>query len=75
MGMSIPQEMTAISITEFGGPEVLRPVRLPVPLPGPGEVLIRVAAAGLIAPDLGQRRGTDNSISRTTSRDMMWFPM
>lgn len=60
MGMSIPQEMTAISITEFGGPEVLRPVRLPVPLPGPGEVLIRVAAAGLNAPDLGQRRGTYN---------------
>jgi NADPH2:quinone reductase len=58
--MPIPAEMTAISITEFGGPDVLRPVRLPVPQPGPGEVLIRVAAAGLNAPDLGQRRGTYN---------------
>lgn len=56
--MPIPAEMTAIAITEFGGPEVLRPVSLPVPQPGPGEVLIRVAAAGLNAPDLGQRRGT-----------------
>ena len=58
--MQIPAEMTAVSITEFGGPEVLKPVRLPVPQPGPGEVLIRVAAAGLNAPDLGQRRGTYN---------------
>lgn len=58
--MPIPAEMTAISITEFGDPEVLQPVRLPVPQPGPGEVLIRVAAAGLNAPDLGQRRGTYN---------------
>ncbi|CAN7624730.1 NAD(P)H-quinone oxidoreductase [Devosia sp. LjRoot16] len=60
MLMPIPAEMTAISITQFGGPEVLQPVRLPVPQPGPGEVLIRVAAAGLNAPDLGQRRGTYN---------------
>lgn len=58
--MPIPAEMTAISIARFGGPEVLQPVRLPVPRPGPGEVLIRVAAAGLNAPDLGQRRGTYN---------------
>lgn len=58
--MPIPTEMTAIAITEFGGPEVLKPVTLPVPQPGPGEVLIRVAAAGLNAPDLGQRRGTYN---------------
>jgi len=58
--MSLPAEMTAISITAFGGPEVLQPVTLPVPVPGPGGVLIRVAAAGLNAPDLGQRRGTYN---------------
>lgn len=58
--MPIAAEMTAIAITAFGGPEVLQPVRLPVPQPGPGEVLIRVAAAGLNAPDLGQRRGTYN---------------
>ncbi len=55
--MTIPSEMTAIAITTPGGPEVLQPVRLPVPQPGPGEVLIRVAAAGLNAPDAAQRRG------------------
>ena len=58
--MRVPAEMTAIAITAFGGPEVLQPVTLPVPIPGPGEVLIRNAAAGLNAPDLGQRRGTYN---------------
>jgi NADPH:quinone reductase len=56
--MIIPAEMTAIAITTPGGPEVLQPVRLPVPQPGPGEVLIRVAAAGLNAPDAAQRRGS-----------------
>jgi NADPH2:quinone reductase len=56
--MTIPAEMTAIAITAPGGPEVLQPVKLPVPQPGPGEVLIRVAAAGLNAPDAAQRRGT-----------------
>lgn len=56
--MSVPHEMTAIAITAPGGPEMLRPVRQAVPAPSPGEVLIRVAAAGLNAPDLGQRRGT-----------------
>ena len=56
--MTVPDQMLAIAITEPGGPEVLQSVRLPVPQPGPGEVLIRVAAAGLNAPDLGQRRGT-----------------
>ena len=34
-------------MTEFGGPEVLRAVELPVPQPGPGEVLIKVELAGL----------------------------
>ena len=54
---SIPADMTAIEITAPGGPEMLNPVLLPVPKPGPGQVLIRVAAAGLNAPDLAQRRG------------------
>jgi len=56
--MTIPQSMTAIAISTPGGPEVLTPVRMPVPQPGPGEVLIRVAAAGINAPDVAQRRGT-----------------
>ena len=49
--------MIAIAITRYGGPEVLQPVDLPIPQPGEGEVLIRVAAAGLNRPDLMQREG------------------
>lgn len=56
--MRIPSEMIAIAIAAPGGPEMLQPVRQPVPAPRAGEVLIRVAAAGLNAPDLGQRRGS-----------------
>ncbi|MBI1394713.1 MAG: zinc-binding dehydrogenase [Betaproteobacteria bacterium] len=49
--------MNAIEIAEPGGPEVLRPVVRPVPLPRDGEVLIRVAAAGVNRPDVLQRQG------------------
>ncbi len=49
--------MKAIEISRPGGPEVLRLVERPVPVPGPGEVLIRVAAAGVNRPDVMQRRG------------------
>jgi len=49
--------MTAIAITRPGGPEVLQPCRRPVPAPGPGEVLVRVSAAGVNRPDLMQRQG------------------
>ena len=49
--------MIAIEIREPGGPDVLRPVERPDPVPGPGEVLIRVAAAGINRPDAMQRRG------------------
>ncbi len=49
--------MIAIEIAEPGGPEVLRVTERPRPVPGPGEVLIRVAAAGLNRPDVLQRRG------------------
>lgn len=54
---SIPQEMTCIEISAPGGPEVLRPARRPVPSPAAGEVLIRVAAAGVNGPDIYQRQG------------------
>jgi putative PIG3 family NAD(P)H quinone oxidoreductase len=47
----------AIEITAPGGPEVLKIVDLPVPEPGPGEVLVRVAAAGVNRPDIQQRLG------------------
>jgi len=49
--------MTAIEIERPGGPEVLRPVSRPVPQPAQGEVLVRVAAAGVNRPDLMQRQG------------------
>ena len=49
--------MTVIEIREPGGPEVLVPAERPRPLPGPGEVLVNVAAAGVNRPDVMQRRG------------------
>jgi NADPH:quinone reductase len=49
--------MTAIEIAEPGAPQVLRAVQRPVPAVGPGEVLIRVAAAGVNRPDILQRTG------------------
>ena len=49
--------MQAIIATQAGGPEVLTQVERPVPVPGPGEVLIEVAAAGVNRPDLMQRSG------------------
>ena len=54
---SVPVEMTAIAISAPGGPEVLQPTTRPVPQPGPGEALIRVAAAGVNRPDVLQRMG------------------
>ena len=55
--MMLPNSMTAIVAREPGGPEVLIPVERPVPEPGPGEVLIEVAAAGINRPDVLQRQG------------------
>lgn len=50
-------EMTAIAITTPGGPDVLKPVSLARPQPGTGEILIKVAAAGVNRPDVLQRQG------------------
>lgn len=50
--------MRAIEITQPGGPEVLQPCERPVPVPGAGEVLIRVHAAGVNRPDVLQRSGS-----------------
>lgn len=49
--------MTAIAITEPGGPMVLKPEKRDVPAPGEGEILIRVKAAGVNRPDVAQRAG------------------
>lgn len=53
----LPSEMTAIAISEPGGPDVLKPETVPVPQPAEGEVLIKVAAAGVNRPDVIQRKG------------------
>ena len=53
----LPTEMDAIRIREFGDPDVLEVGRLPVPQPKPGEVLVKVHAAGLNRGDLVQRVG------------------
>ncbi|MEW2162604.1 NADP-dependent oxidoreductase [Streptomyces sp. NPDC007084] len=49
--------MKAIRLHEHGGPEVLRLEEVPVPVPGPGEVLVRVHAVGLNPPDWYAREG------------------
>ena len=55
--MIIPATMTAIDPAAPGGPDVLIPVTRPVPIPGAGEVLVKVAAAGVNRPDVLQRLG------------------
>ncbi len=52
-----PPHMMAIGISTPGGPEVLVPEERPVPQPGPGEILVKVAAAGVNRPDVMQRKG------------------
>ena len=54
---TIPSTMTAIAIRAPGGPDVLVPEQRPVPQPGEGEVLVKVAAAGVNRPDVMQRQG------------------
>ena len=49
--------MRIIDISQFGGPEILTVAEAPVPMPGQGDVLIRVAAAGINRADLLQRQG------------------
>jgi NADPH2:quinone reductase len=55
--MTLPATMTAIAISSPGGPEVLTPQTRPLPQPGPGEILVKVAAAGVNRPDISQRMG------------------
>lgn len=50
--------MLAVEISRPGGPEVLVPVQRPTPEPGPGEVLVKVTAAGVNRPDTFQRKGS-----------------
>jgi NADPH:quinone reductase len=54
---TLPEMMIAIDPESAGGPDVLRLVERPVPRPGPGELLVKVEAAGVNRPDVMQRRG------------------
>jgi NADPH:quinone reductase len=53
----LPKSMTCIAIGEPGGPDVLVAKEQPVPSPGQGEILVKVAAAGVNRPDVMQRQG------------------
>jgi len=57
MAGEFPETMMAMGFEAPGGPDVLRPETLPVPLPGQGQVLIRTAFAGVNRPDVIQRQG------------------
>ena len=55
--VKLPDLMTAIEISSPGGPEVLVAAQRPLPVPGAGELLLRVAYAGVNRPDVIQRKG------------------
>jgi NADPH2:quinone reductase len=55
--LNLPQTMKALDPSGAGGPELLIPVERPVPVPGPGELLVRVAASGVNRPEIMQREG------------------
>jgi NADPH2:quinone reductase len=54
---ALPTRMTVIGIKAPGGPEMLVPEQRAVPTPGDGEILVKVAAAGVNRPDVMQRKG------------------
>jgi NADPH:quinone reductase len=55
--MTLSHSMLAVEISAPGGPDVLKPVSVPVPVPGHGQIIIRVAYAGVNRPDALQRAG------------------
>ncbi|MBP2298671.1 NAD(P)H-quinone oxidoreductase [Azospirillum picis] len=57
MGLALPDSMRCVEISQPGGPDVLQATRRPAPVPGPGEILVEVAAAGVNRPDTLQRQG------------------
>ena len=54
---ALPASMTAIAIAGKGGPEMLQATSVPMPSPGAGQILVKVAAAGVNRPDVLQRKG------------------
>jgi len=55
--MTLPSTMRRIEVSEPGGPDSMHVAEASLPLPGPGDVLIQVEAAGVNRPDVQQRRG------------------
>ena len=55
---ALPSSMKVIAIRAPGAPEMLVPEQRPLTMPGPGEILVKVAAAGVNRPDVRQRQGT-----------------
>ncbi len=55
--MDLPHAMLAMEISTPGAPDVLKPVSVPVPRPGHGQIILRVAYAGVNRPDVLQRAG------------------
>jgi NADPH:quinone reductase len=55
--MTLSHSMLAMEISAPGGPDVLKPISVPVPVPGHGQIIIRVAYAGVNRPDALQRAG------------------
>ncbi|MES2563738.1 MAG: NAD(P)H-quinone oxidoreductase [Pseudomonadota bacterium] len=55
--MKLPGIMNVVEISTPGGPDVLKPAERALPTPAPGEVLIKVAAAGVNGPDIMLRKG------------------
>ena len=56
--MTLSSSMLAMEISAAGGPDVLKPVSLPVPVPGHGQIILRLAYAGVNRPDALQRAGS-----------------
>jgi putative PIG3 family NAD(P)H quinone oxidoreductase len=56
--LKVPAQMTVVAISKPGGPEVLLPETRAVPVPAAGEILVKVAAAGVNRPDVAQRSGS-----------------
>ena len=77
---SVPETMTAIEISTPGGPEVLKPKTMPTPKPAAGQILVKVAAAGVNRPDLMQRAGSLSAAAwplaptRPRNRRARWRP-
>ncbi|MGW0179738.1 zinc-binding dehydrogenase [Nocardia sp. NPDC003345] len=76
--MGLPQTMRAMRITGHGGPEVIERAEVPVPAPGDGEVVVRVAAVALNNTDLWTREGAygrpDDAGARSGWRGPIDFP-